>query len=489
MNQVYSLSFHQASLAPRWLFIFFQQSTDPNQLLTISPHWMKWGERCYLLDLKSVTSYWQQHQEYRNKETKEIFSILLKKTFAGPFLLVFALNPWKGALLLTYLQEQQDWGVHSSSAPNMQTLLDNMPIHYWFQQAEFLWRQHQSYYRAHFGDSYHFQKKFKRFLDRLSIKRFSQMKNVDHYSIKKRFGLLLGTLWKWSFEQLDQSEHDSALPKYFPWFPQPPQETFSIKKNLDYPLYYWEQIPPFLKEDLDRLNRQLENKEILVTQIDWSVTFANNKVKQLHIHFRHPCDLKQQEPHYTPVIKQLGFAFEAYQAQSQQQIDDYEITGDIAIISWKLDISHYLQITPQPQSLFDHHKEQQDYLSRIQALENQLPVAIEHFKLNHSYLWFESFALNLEYHKQSEIHQDNKRWSANGLSRPLFIYTRPQMIQLKPNPYRPHYFLNRLCHNWWQNGENLTYEKDFFLIKQDSAFLWASPLKQSFQWMLYGPFS
>jgi len=507
-----------------------QRATD--FATSISPQWMVWesnSEVCSLLvNLEVTESYWKtQLQKKYGIDTKQTWHVLFKQFLhefltsgfedaSGDTRAVLATHPWQCVLMLEHMQQKSLSGVYLLSESFAQGGSWWKSIHmlstHWEnassvsknidQSAAILGVDHCIDGKAFDGRSW------QRSVERLS--RACQVLDrstpyqafvLGKASLARRYGKRLSRVMQWSFDCSKQQvlglfEHASL--QGFPWKSYAQPMDIVVERNLEHPVFNWEQCRPALEEDLSQLGTHpLVDVNLYVLSLEWRLTFSDMSLTTVPVPFRHPTQICYASCQKAAVT-QAYYTFEDMQNKLQEASPRTEdlFVEPKSVIRWELSVSKKMRSLHSMARFLESGKSDdsssQDDLERLQAVESQLPVALQEYDLRADWFYQDSYAQT----KNCDQEKLSVDWlpalEAAASVRPLYIFDRPQKLQRAKNTGALWKFQERVMDKWWSligRKEKTNQTQNFYkFISTDGNQLWVSQGSERdlSPWMVYG---
>jgi len=446
------------------------ESEDLSGFLVFTPKVMRWTDTVWLFDLTPCRKYWQVQAEKYEMTVMTLFQKILTVQFeslpkkTASFRAVTALNPWQAVLLLHYMKERNLKGLVNSSGSFGSTLFEQVPWSLWFDTAEQFGLHCESAGRKSFNPA-----RFKRQREQLNraAKRMGfagplGLAHVSASSINRRFGGVIGDLWKWTYpakrKKKPPSPNDDQEPlllEGFPWILWEMPGKPAVQRHLEYPMWQWEQLEPLLREDFDRLCK-LDNWNHYerVTHLSWTIILDDLTPLPVSIYFRNPHSLHREKGTHQTALTQAQYSFfEAVQKKERDQPDE------IPLISWKLVIEERIYIPVKFTDLFGEIQEHNTAKEKLLELENLLPVRIDSYVIRHDFLPEESFA-NRNTDKSGD-YENPYQWVIGAKHRPLFIFEKPEKYSPDNQTKK---FMERTQIKWWKTKPSDNLYRDYYKV-------------------------
>lgn len=425
---------------------------SPTDLFCLTPKLMPWSESTWLFDLKPCLRYWQRQALKTGRDPVALFEAILNRVFKD-YVAVMAAHPWQALVLCEALAKKDSTGLYSLDRNLCQKLYENLDWESWFKKIEEL--------ATHFPSSLsrtdrirNSQKQIRRFVERLCLAKPFSLKMAEATAIQRRFGPLLGRVWRWTFCDSLQTDFAEA----FPWVYFAPKNQPTIKRTLDGAVFEWEHLKPFLKEDLNRLCGVPEftnNENVLALEL--CLKLDDLSEIKLPVSFRHPLPLHRERPHQKTALAQIYYAFQAGER------------GTPGIIAWQLRITTTLPQHPQVQKLLNELSATSEELTRLQELDNTLPCPLESYSLS------PSFDLQNCYNKNTTPACANslELWRLAARKRPFYILDPPQPLDISQTQSTG-ILLEQTMLPWWEDATPSKYQRNYYLlIGTKQELIWA----------------
>ena len=451
----------------------------------LSPHCMPWDRHTWLIDLGSCYNYWHYQSQKQHLRLDELLRRLLSHVCQGRlFYAAMASHPWQALLLAKSLESKGIKGLVSLQSQMGGNLFRHISWNVWWDCCEQFYivaSKQQSYSRKHLHE---FKQKIvamQRAMKRLGVSKPYQINELPAQQIKRRFGLLLSQLWHMSFTHEDSMSidfHQTSV--LFPWQSFQENVKASKKTTLDHPIIEWPQIEAHLRSDLNQLCLlDSFKKDDRIINLEWRVVLQDLTDVPINIFFRHPHDLHRESPHHRTALLQVFYQFERFRSDLESRYHDL-LNAAPAFIGWRLTIDKTLRVMHQQQTLFETDHED---INRLIEIENQLPVALEHYQTEHHWVAEQSFSLAAKRSSSENWQGLDQTLAILSMNRPLYIYDKPEPFS-QDGCSAIRYFCERSMDQWWLcSADNK--QRDYYRYVSDSRQLWLFQNERG-HWFIHG---
>ena len=426
----------------------------------LSPRVMQWNDDILLIDLTPTLRYWQQQATDRNMTLEELLLSLLPTMSSG----VLASHPWQAVLnLKTFSARGNNRLIHLKSAFG-RNLSKDLSWDSWWQTCHEIaahWQacgrksdslvrnlrsMLQTMQRMQIGSPAQFQ--FTKNASQAHEENLSTTSLIPQ--MQRRFGVLVSTLWSWTWSEDLTTTAATITKDDFPWRFLKPKEIPTIQRLLENPLREWEHIESLLCEDLNRIcNLKCWTASERVVSLEWVLSFSNSPALTIPVLFRHPHCLHREATHHKTALLQ---AFYSWQSTLQKRLKDSRFKADSqylehdSIFEWTLKVSERLIIPTHARSLFMDDLNSPSH--RLRELENTLPCSLDRFDLLAD--WTPADSWTTQKNESPVTFQSSSLGSleAQHLLRPLFIHDEPKPLQSKRSGGL--IFKERVMRKWWE---------------------------------------
>ena len=455
-------------------YIVVKAKIDKNSDLrfSISPEIMHWRDDLWIIDLNSTKRYWYATSLQKNQSLEDALKEQLNISLDS-FQWINCKHPWQGLILLPMLSEERR--LYYFEEDYCQNLARSISWESWLKESDTLYKHLQNLVKQTALSKFSTKRsQLLRAMERLGLEDVYDLEQADTSSIQKRFGLWIAKLWEWTFPQkrsdlpLMQGLQDL---NEFPWICEKPKQTAAKMRALDYSVDQWDQLEPFLQEDIAHIEKAfLRQKKISVCQIDWSLELYGGQSFSLKIDFRNPYAIFDDAPVFNTALTQARYQFEAWQKDLSEEKSFHDYLEAYKIVSWKLEVSKNIYLQQSEQSLEIDSGITNYY--KILDLENKLPKPIEHYRIK------KGFAIKAHETKEKTegiFTQKDNLWTKTASHRPLYYKTTQK--KLRNLPYRS-FFLERNSTDWWKEEHSEDYNWDFYKSHYQRNWNWI--VKNSF---------
>ena len=296
-----------------------------------------------------------------------------------------------------------------------------------------------------------------RFIHRVGIDGPFDLPYVNFQAFSRRFETWLAKLWQWTLQQ-DDNLND------FPWIKLEQAELPSVKRDLDYPVNQWQVVEVLLREDLERLNILfVQDKHQHINSMVWQIKLFNQQTVVVELEFRHPYSLHRDAPEFDTALYQAWYIYEALIRDLQARDKDLDLPETMPLTAWQIEIGEYFDLPPLIWDLFAQQVNElvQDDIFNLQ---NKLPVNIECYEVEHSFIPENSFVESSQHDDKADDF-DSVLWRSQSLQRPLFSYPSAQPVELADNSRFT--FLERCANLWWQADDTQATNRDYYVMEDN----------------------
>jgi len=468
---------------PFRLFIALESKEENREnLQCLTNQVMRWSEDVWILDLSAFFGYWQKRAEMLNTGVTSLWRTVFNQLFSTEDLFgaetgvgvdtdpqqikvisispayraCCAQNPWLAALMLNCMRERAVKGLILQKSKFGQSLFRQISWIAWWQgvsaiETHFSEQKFKGFKQAKFRSQY---RRLEAAMLRLGFRFPWEMHILNTDGVKKRFGTSMADLWRWTYGR-ELSPVESLYHEGFPWknylFRAPP----AVKHHLDYSVILWEQIAPFLREDLDKLCDALGSSSEKVTRLDWHLTFDDLSKLQVPIRFRNPHDLLAEKGDHTTALLQASYIFAAAAREKFPQTGKDSTPPEAPpIISWEIMLSASLIIPDVFYNIFGEISEQGSDIDILLRLENELPVDLNRFSPQKDWLPEDSYINEAPAQDEEEtpVSEIDRSLEAVAEDRPLYIRQPPLPLKSLKEPGEDR-FLESTMNKWWREAK------------------------------------
>ncbi len=427
----------------------------------MSPNVMRWSDRILLVNLADCRTFWLEQKKKLRCKLIELFDPLLNHYYGDAYTAVFGRHPWQSLLLLHYLKDHARSGCYFLDGRLPRNIYRKLDWNGWFAPQGRLARhldsinasgfRHQTF-RAR-------QAQMRRFIDRIEVDKPSGMQTAESNAIARRFGHWLGLIWRWTHTR------QSGL-QGFPWIRLQTRENPVVRRDLEYPVNDWACIEGLLREDFNRLCRLFPQNDCEhVSRMQWRITLFNDQKLTVELSFRHPYSLHREQPGFGTALYQASYVYQQAMRELEAREHDLDLPECMPFLSWEIEISERILLSPMLWDLFPAETGEIDY-RQIMALQNKLPLAIESFQAEASFIPEQSFRA-VAIGNPANDDPDHRPWSCGGINKPLFFYPEARPIELPADSTRE--FLERNAGEWWRGRDGLHSTRDYFRLRDSDG--------------------
>ena len=422
-----------------------------------SPSAMQWSDNIVLNRVKECETFWRVQKNKQCCDYDALFLPLLSHHFGEDFIAVFGLHPWQCLLYLSYLLQQQSRGIYFLQSRLNRHIYQTHDWQVWFSNQAVLAIHLESIRVKGFnrGKFHARQARLQRFIHRIGMDGPFDLPEMKYQAFSRRFGVWLANCWRWTLQQ-DDDLND------FPWIKLEQALLPSVKRDLEYPVNQWQVVEVLLREDLQRLNSLfVQDRHQHINSMAWQIKLFNQQTVVVELEFRHPYSLHQDAPEFDTALYQARYIYESLIGDLQARNTDLDLPETMPLIAWKIEIGEYFDLPPLIWDMFADHLNElvQDDIFNLQ---NKLPINIESFEIDHSFIPENSFVeLSHRDHRDHDFDQD--LWRRQSLQRPLFSYPSALPVELADNSHFT--FLERCANLWWQADNTSATNRDYYLME------------------------
>ena len=469
----------------------------------LTPRFMHWHECVWLLDLSTCHSYW--HSQASRRETAPLVLIedILRRSLKPGMRAVMADHPWRALLALRQMQQRGLQGLLDLQQHFGRAFYQQVSWEAWQECAEELSGHAAACRWARFDPAI-----FKRQLKHMQavIERIEPAhagapakgatphgwRSVDSLAMRRRFGGTVGLLWEWTHPPQAERERPKARthPLGFPWVFWTSKEKPLLQRHLETPLLQWDDIAPFLTEDLERLCLlPTWDARERVTAMSWHLTLDDMSIVTIPINFRHPHSLAAERGHHKTTLMQANYSFSA----NAKQNDVYGYLPSTTypsyargIIGWQLVIDERLVIPPFLTDLFGDSNDSD--IRHLRELENQLPIPIERYELRDDWVPESAFSRCSHEDEHAGSGPGGELWSpwlSAARVRPFYIDIPTPLDTDGHSTARV--FLERVSGKWWLSSIGSSQRDYYAVIDRQQRWLWTYR-DQAGKWWIHGRF-
>ena len=451
----------------------------------LSPRVMEWTHDgkapILLLDLTVTLRYWQQQASERHMTLEELLTELLPSMTAG----VLASHPWQAVLHLKTLSARGNRQLINLNSAFGRNLSRDLSWDAWWQTCHEI----AAHWQACGRKSDTLVRNLRSMLQTVQRMQVGTpalfLKNKGEGSItnqiQRRFGILMATLWNWTWNDDSTKTSSEVVKDDFPWRLIKHKEIPTAQRLLEHPLREWDHIEPLLCADLDRIcNLTCWHASERVVSLEWVLSFSNSPALTIPVLFRHPHCLHREATHHKTALLQAFYSWKAVLdkrlKESRFKADSQYLDND-SVTEWHLKVSERLVIPPHARSLFmdDLNSPSQ----KLREIENTLPCNLERFDLTADWTPADSWTSVCEEGTAESFSSPSLlSFEAQHLRRPLFIYNHPTPIPTRRSSGL--IFQERVMRKWWQmptQDQPSSLQdtvRDYYLRREDDGVLqWA----------------
>ena len=425
----------------------------------LSPAAMQWSDCIVINRVKECEAFWLVQKNKQRCDYGALFRPVLSHHFGEDFIAVFGLHPWQCLLFLSYQLQQQSRGIYFLQSRLNRNIYQSLDWQAWFANQTQLAMHLETIRAKGFNRSkFHSrQARLQRFIHRVGIDGPFDLPEVNYQAFSRRFETWLAKLWQWTLQKNDELND-------FPWIKLEQAILPSVKRDLEYPVNQWQVVEVLLREDLERLNRLfVQDKHQHINSMVWQIKLFNQQTVVVELEFRHPYSLHRDAPEFDTALYQARYIYEALIRDLQARDQDLDLPETMPLIAWQIEIGEYFDLPPMIWDLFAQQVNElvQDDIFNLQ---NKLPVNIECYEVEHSFIPENSF---VESSQRDDLADDLDTflWRSQSLQRPLFSYQSAQPVELADNSRFT--FLERCANLWWQVDDTNATNRDYYLMEDN----------------------
>lgn len=452
-----------ASAEPRFIALIVPH-VSPEDLQTLSPRFMQWDADLWLLDLKPCLSYWQLMAQRQKQSLPQVLQEVLSACFqedSSAYTAALSSSPWLALLLARLLEQKGFRGLNTESQRLSRNLMSSLSWDLWWAAAE-----RYAFHRQEVKTFFKHKRAMQIAMRRLCVDRptSTSLQTMPSFQIKRRFGPLIAELWEQTFPLHETSPSSGSLEETaaFPWQSYLLTEPLTHFRHLDFPLSDWQNLEPFLREDLNRLCL-LESfkKGERILSLEWLIVLDNLQEISLSVLFRHPHCLQSESPHQRTALLQISYAFQRAQQASRRKVE----SESPWIVSWRLRVLESLRPLPRDRQLFG---ESSASWNELLKLENQLDRPLEAYQIVED--WLPEDAFTSLYTPAVFEREHLPALEHLGRQRPLFLLQKPQ--PWNPRGQNIWNFKERTMDKWWRKQSSGVRDYYQVLNREQEQILW-----------------
>jgi hypothetical protein len=480
-------------LSPSRLFIALnfvaeyhdEKALDPTlltKLQALTPRLMHWDARTWLLDLSPCLSFWSGIAARKKVGVWNLWQELLEQRFGKKLQASAAIHPWQALTLLAYVRERKLYGLYYGESPFGRQLLRELSWQAWHAPSDAL-LLHINAAGGKRADAARFRSQWaqlQRAMARLGCERPAALSQATASAMARRFGALLGTMWRWSFGE-ENAAATAGFSCDFPWQGFFPAERVGVERHLDEALSLWEHMQGLLCADLDKLCQVSSlDEQQRISCLSWKLVFDSMDERDLEIRFKHPHALSNERGSHPTALCQARHQLEAMTSALEQ-------FQTPTICSWRLEIREKMVLSPAFIGLFtdsDDSADSDQQQTKIWALENKLPLLFFHYQLRASFIPQDDFIGADTLAPAFDL----APWSLAALHRPLFVYKIATKAQF--HQFQTPTFSERTANKWWVSGNSWGsgIVDDYFIAVEGGKQAYWLCRGQGGEWMCRGIF-
>lgn len=465
----------------------------------LSPIVMQVTPRVFIADMTLMLSHLQKKSQTTGQPISSLVQGVLSTNIQAP-LSVSCQHPMQGLVFFYHFQSLGIKGHFDSQTLFANKTYNNIPFTAWLtaaQNIENLCDQNNLYKQERKS----FQQqlaKFRRFLDRLQLRSFGELKEVQFYEIQRRYRAFFGLLWKWTFQsghpiapstQTDLFEHEQkSQPFDFPWLPWRPVKPTQLDFSLENALSTWQQIEPELEKNLFYLSKNsfLQNPRRIL-QLRWTLTLYDLSTHPITIGFKAPISMeKEKQTNFNTIKKQFSYGFDTFHSSLQEKAKELDFVNENLVISWRIEVTKTLIPSPVTLDLIFSTSETRKRWDAITEFNNKIKDSIKVYRSLPHHIFGQDFLEIDGVEADCDTVAINNHSTEHQLN-PIYIYPQPIAIQASSIQWQK--FLERSSHDWWQNTDSASSFRDYYICENKKGeLIWAFRTDQD-QWFQHGLFS
>lgn len=503
----------------------------PASIQALTPRVMRWDDEIWLLDLSPCESYWLAQAAMRHCDVNALLRLVLQdvatSTEAGRWRCAMASHPWQALLLLNHMCERRLTGLISGDSGFGRGVFKEISWGGWWRSVETLLPHFESDTSRRFNQTTFRRQslQLQRTAKRMGLSLPWQMQEIKPLAMRRRYGTTMHDLWCWSFDERrrtasprtgvglfvgqDDLERDVVFAADFPWTPYVFADKPTVTHHLEFPLWEWEHIEPFLREDLDRLcSLACWQAGECIVSLEWRIVFRDLTHLKVPIRFRHPHSLHAEIGLHKTTLLQALYSFESSVPGSPLDAARHdELLPIVPLISWELIVDERLIPSSKTIGLFGDQISDGEAtgLLSLLKLENKLSVPLACYSLRQDWLPEHSYAAGERTSQQllplHAAEDDQNGVGSFSLSLAAMARQRPLFLYEKPIPYVAQEssvlwgFCERTMTKWWARGAvslkdaSPSLQRDYYqLLDQEKRRYWVFKDNQG-QCFLHGVFA
>lgn len=449
-----------------------------NTCFFLSPDVMQLGEFTFVIAINSTVKYWASQSDLVGVDTIVLMEKELELNL-GEYSACFCHHPFQGLLFLNFLLFRDIRGLHTFNSRFSKTNYKRLEWKIWL----FSCRQIYSCFdennlmikeRKNFPSNL---SKFERFTSRIGLDSTKSLKDVDADDMGRRFGVFVKSLWRWTNGAYDNDEAENGyqdiftstlMPSLdgFPWVAHKDPVHIEITNSLEYPISSWGQIEPFLGEDFQKIrNKVSQFSGLRIIQLKWLVMTYDGETVETSIDFKVPvCLVQQSETDFRAILLQFEYAFNDFQKELKDKVEDTDLPNCQVVLGWKIEISRKLEVSPENFQLMG--ADTLKFKSDIEELQNKLKADVKSFRTGrHSVPCLDHFQ------GDGAIGSSEAPLYQRIFVKPMFVY--PEPIVIEEDSVLEKEFLERTSSDWWESFDPHDTYRDYFICRLiDDRYYW-----------------
>ncbi len=477
--------------------------------MTLSPRVMHWSPSVWLIDLRPTRDYWTMQAQRRGIKVAALLQMVWAEALGHGTQtesLVFASCPWQALLLNAHLNERSLSGPLELREPFSQALLRQLSWPVWFAVArDYAAALTQSKSCRFDEQRFHSDlNHLERAVVRLGQQHPAQMVDAKHQAFRRRFGEHIARLWQWTFAGVAEGVHTAATKQAafafaeeevfasgFPWVQAVVTTRPGVVRQLEYPVWSWDQLVADFTTDLDLLaDLPALASGAAVLRLEWILHLEDLSDCLVNIRFRHPHSLRAERGEQKTVLIQACHSFEAVYLQRSK---DASWIAPAPLIGWSLVAASCLARPSTAISLFGEVGAAGEDMAAAMRIDNRLQIALERYQVTSDWVAEGAFTKAGAGAKDSDVagaatEPAAKPWAALAARRPLYIYAEPRVLGGHETPTKAA-FIERTGEVWWQKPEGTSLERNYFVIEHRSGQRSWATRGEAGEWWVHGLFA
>ncbi len=457
---------------PKYIMIDKKNLTHESHL-TFSPNLMQWSDNLLIIDLTTTSSFWRKKGSVMNLSPIGLIQSILNQLEIKRT--VFSDNIWKGITLFYFMKSRDLEGTIDLNSSFGKKIYEQLNWFAWFKFIQSYGEHLQLIKRKGFN-----LKKFQKqcFTMRSTVKKLNllspwDLKEADENALQRRYGPVIADLWSQLF-----GRKTKICDLWIPWKPKPP---IQIHRTLEYPLNKWDQLVPFIQQDLNQfflMSNWISGLQII--KFNWIIYFEDHGDVLIPVEFRYPHDITTEKNHHKTSL----FLFEKalLKTISEKNEIDNDLLTDSPALSWSFEITDWMVFPDQVLTIFGTEPSKEDWGLQLNKLENKLSVPLIEFSIKPDWIATNCYEVGGATCNRFEKHQFV--WKQSAKSKPIFLFQTPEPLKFRGKLQ----FLERNMIKWWKQPYSNFHYLDFFKLTDrfQKSFWVAKDPEQN--WWVHGIF-